>query len=148
MTSHSSFQREFPHVQERESNVGQYGEVYGGLLNAMLGILELMDRRTLIAQESKALATAGFRSFVAVSAPKIDDQAIRWRAKAAAEAAELSRLDGERRQQQMERKAAEEKAEVQRQKAESEKRFRDFLTEQEKAAKELAEARAREKICQ
>jgi hypothetical protein len=114
----------------------------------LLGILRLQERNGLLVSEATDLVTVVFRKFVADSAPKIEQQASRYWDQAAADAASAARLAGEQRERYYKRLADEKAAREAKAEAEKEERFKNFLTENEKYAKELADARAREKICQ
>jgi hypothetical protein len=129
--------------QEKESNEQEYGPVYGGWLNQLLGLIELQERHRFFVSETKALAKAAFRSYVRKYAPKVEQQAIRYRQRVATEAAEAARLNGERLARDAARRAVDEAEKEKREAADLEKRYADSRAWQAEAAAELEAARAR-----
>ena len=76
-----------PLVGGREARTQEFGEVLGGWLNQLLGIVELQDRHRLLPCEVQDLVESGFRSYVRKYAPQIEEEAVRYRARVAKEAA-------------------------------------------------------------
>lgn len=130
--------------EERERNRREYGPLYGGWLNELMAILELQERQRLLVSETQDLARTAFCKYVAKHAPEIEKQAIRYRAQAAAEAAEAARIRGEQVQRQADRRVAEEKARADRKEAEEIERDRANRARQAEMLVEFEATRARE----
>jgi hypothetical protein len=133
-----------PLVGGREAREAEFGPVYGRWLSELLGLLELQARHGLLTCEAQDLVESVFRSYVRKYAPKIEEQAVRYRAEVAKEAAVESARRGEQVRRETERLAAKEKARVERETADAAKRHRDAVARNLEAEAELAATRARQ----
>jgi hypothetical protein len=133
-----------PLVGGREARDAEFGPVYGLLLSALLGLLELQERHGLLTCEAQDLVESVFRSYVRKYAPKVEEQAVRYRAEVAKEAAVESARRGEQLQREIERLAAKEKARAEKEAADAEKRHRDARRANAEALAELEKTRERE----
>lgn len=115
-----------PLVGGREAREAEFGSVYGPLLSALLGLLELQERHGLLTCEAQDLVESVFRSYVRKYAPDVEKKAIIWRAEVAKVVAEENRVRGEQLQRESERLAAKEKARITQIAADEAKRHRDI----------------------
>jgi hypothetical protein len=133
-----------PLVGGREARDAEFGAVYGPLLSALLGLLELQERHGLLTCEAQDLVESVFRSYMRKYAPAVEQKAKLWRAEVAKVAAEEARVRGEQLQRETERLAAKEKARIAQIAADEAKRHRDAVARNLAAEAELAATRARE----
>ena len=133
-----------PLVGGREAREQELGSLLGGFLNQLLGLLELQDRHGLLTCEAQQLAEAVFRSYVRKHAPDVEQQAIRYRARVAKEAAIEAARRGEALRIESEHLAAKERARVERESADAAKRHKDAIRANAEALAELEKTRERQ----
>ena len=129
---------------DREGNRGAYGQLYGDILNELLGLVLLQQRERLTDDEVRAFAKSIFEGYVAEYLPEIAEQAARyWKARQA-EQHRLQREMGDNETRRQERLKAEEAA---REKAAAEAeaaRYHKAQAEEVAAEEELSKIRAQQ----